>query len=274
MRPITGFIAFLPGENTAMTRSIKFLLAAFASAMFIAAPVHAQDKASQPAAEPPKAVQPDKAEKPKVDPPKTEKKEEKPAAEAKDTSEYDYAKIATSKGDIFVRIDKTKAPISAKNFFEYIDKKFYDGTVIHRVAKDFVIQGGGFTSELKEKETAAPIKNEWKNGLKNKKGTIAMARRAGADSATSQFYINVKDNEALDYAREAGDNAAYAVFGNVVSGMSVVDQIRQVRTTTKNGSGPDGKPIRLEDCPAENVVIKAVTKVAKEEADKAAASDK
>ncbi len=256
-----------------MTRSIKFLFAVLAAALFIAAPAQAQDKAGKPA-DPPKAAHPgDKTEPPKADP-KTEKKDEKPAAEAKDASEYEYAKISTSKGDIFVRLDKTKAPISTKNFFDYVDKKFYDNTVIHRVARDFVVQGGGFTTELKEKETSAPIKNEWKNGLKNKKGTIAMARVAAADSATSQFYINVKDNDQLDYAREAGDNAAYAVFGNVTAGMSVVDQIRQVRTTTKTGSRPDGKPIRLEDCPAENVVIKAITRITKDESDKAAASDK
>ncbi|HMN40867.1 MAG TPA: peptidylprolyl isomerase [Phycisphaerales bacterium] len=256
-----------------MTRSIKFLFAALIAGMFLGAPVQAQDKAPK-AADPPKAVEPEhKNGQPKADGPKAEKKEEKAASEG-DGSEYEYAKIATSKGDIYVRLNKTKAPISTKNFLEYADKKFYDNTIFHRVVKEFVVQGGGFTTELKEKETSAPIKNEWKNGLKNKKGTIAMARVAAADSATSQFYINVQDNEALDYPREAGDNAAYAVFGNVVAGMKVVDQIRQVRTTTKNGSRPDGKPIPLHDCPAENVVIKSIARVSKDEAEKAAESDK
>jgi peptidyl-prolyl cis-trans isomerase A (cyclophilin A) len=238
---------------------------------------HAQGTPAAKPADPPKATEPEKKDdKPKTEQPKPDKKpdakDEKP--EAKDTSEYEYAKIATSKGDIFVRLDKTKAPISTKNFMAYVDKKFYDNTVFHRVVKDFVIQGGGYAEDLKEKPTDPPIKNEWKNGLKNKKGTIAMARQPAADSASSQFYINVKDNDLLDAPREAGDNAAYAVFGNVMAGMNVVDQIRQVRTTTKTGTRPDGKPMPLGDCPTESVVIKSITKITKDDADKAAASDK
>src|SRR5690606_3318665 len=114
-----------------------------------------------------------------------------------------YVLMKTSMGDITLELNREKAPISTDNFLAYTDKKFYDGTVFHRVIKDFMIQGGGFTPDLTQKSTDKPIKNEWQNGLKNKRGTIAMSRLGGrADSATSQFFINLKDNDFLDMPRD------------------------------------------------------------------------
>ncbi|HEV2949003.1 MAG TPA: peptidylprolyl isomerase [Gemmataceae bacterium] len=177
--------------------------------------------------------------------------------------------IETSKGTIKVELFADKAPITVKNFLSYADDKFYDGTVFHRVIGNFMIQGGGFEPvakdkgktdpsepDLKEKgKTKPPIKNESKNGLSNERGTIAMARLPDPDSATAQFYINVKDNHNLDATRGA---SGYAVFGKVIEGMDVVDKIKQVQTTTKIGLMPDGKKGPLENAPEEDVVIKSI----------------
>lgn len=141
-----------------------------------------------------------------------------------------YVKMTTSKGDIVLELNETKAPISVANFLAYVDSGFYNGTIFHRVMPNFMIQGGGFTPDMEQKKTNDPIKNEWQNGLKNQKGTIAMARTNVADSATSQFFINVKDNDFLDEPR---DGAAYAVFGQVVDGMDVVTAIEHVPTGSK-----------------------------------------
>jgi len=210
------------------------------------------------------AVQPP-AEQPKKDDVKKEepKKEDKPATppQEKPVAQFEYVKMSTSKGDIYLELDHGKAPISTENFLRYVDKKFYDGTVFHRVVPDFVVQGGGFDKDLKKKETAAPIKNEWQNGLKNKRGTVAMARTSAPDSATSQFYINLKDNAPLDDGSRTG--AAYAVFGKVVNGMDVVDKIAQAKTTTKTA---DRQP--FENCPVEPITINSVTRVTKDEAEK------
>ena len=163
-------------------------------------------------------------------------------------------KMETTLGDIVLELDAEKAPITVRNFIQYADDGFYDGTVFHRVMKDFMIQGGGFTPEL-DKKTAGlrpGIKNEWQNGLKNVRGTIAMARLGGKpDSATAQFFINVVDNPALDTAR---DGAAYAVFGRVVDNLETVDKIRytEVATSSKYGGG------RNAVVPVESVVIKSV----------------
>lgn len=165
-----------------------------------------------------------------------------------------YVKMTTSMGDIVLELDGEKAPISVENFMNYVAKGHYDGTIFHRVMDDFMIQGGGFTVDLKQKQTDAPIKNEWKNGLKNKTGTIAMARTSVIDSATSQFFINVKDNDFLDMPR---DGAAYAVFGKVVGGMDVVNKIKQVPTGIKDG---------MQNVPQTPVVIQKVTKITKAEA--------
>ncbi|WP_031762701.1 peptidylprolyl isomerase PpiA, partial [Pseudomonas aeruginosa] len=133
--------------------------------------------------------------------------------------------IATSLGEIEVELDPAKAPISVKNFLEYVDSGYYDGTLFHRVIPGFMVQTGGFSAGMQEKKTRAPIKNEADNGLLNERGTLAMARTGVVDSATSQFFINLTDNDFLNHgARDFG----YAVFGKVVRGMGVVDQIAKV----------------------------------------------
>lgn len=160
--------------------------------------------------------------------------------------------IKTNQGDIKVETFPKEAPISAKNFDDYVKAGFYDGTIFHRVIPGFMIQCGGFTRDMKEKDNkSAPIKNESSNGLQNKKYTLAMARTSVPDSATSQFYINVADNDFLDKANSR-DNVGYAVFGRVVEGQDVVDKIAKVRTGNK---GPHG------DVPVEPIVIESVTKV-------------
>ncbi len=178
-----------------------------------------------------------------------------------------HVKIATSMGDIYLELNKEKAPISVENFVKYTEKGHYDGTIFHRVIPTFMIQGGGFTPDMKQKQTDAPIKNEWKNGLKNKRGTIAMARLGGGpnspDSATCQFFINVVDNDFLD--RPQPDGAAYTVFGTVVAGMGAVDKIKAVKTGVKGGMG---------DVPVETVTITKVTKITAEEAQAAVAAEK
>jgi cyclophilin family peptidyl-prolyl cis-trans isomerase len=140
----------------------------------------------------------------------------------------------TSKGKIVIELDEKAAPITVKNFLKYVDDKHYDGTIFHRVIADFMVQGGGFDGDMREKGTRDPIKNESTNGLENKRGTVAMARTAVPDSASAQFFINVKDNEFLNKAK-ARDGVGYAVFGRVIDGMDVVDLIRQVPTTTRAG---------------------------------------
>lgn len=158
-------------------------------------------------------------------------------------------RLATSLGDIVVELDRAKAPKTVDNFVQYVKAGHYDGTVFHRVINTFMIQGGGMLPDLKEKPTRAPIPLESRNGLSNARGTIAMARTGVPDSATAQFFINVKDNAFLDQPN-AADGNGYAVFGKVVSGMDVVDKIRDVPTGTK---GP------YRDVPVEAVTIKKAT---------------
>lgn len=158
--------------------------------------------------------------------------------------------MKTSMGDVKIKLFKEKAPISVANFLAYVDEKFYDGTIFHRVIQNFMIQGGGFNEDLTKKETKAPIKNEAENGLSNKRGTLAMARTNVVDSATSQFFINVVDNKFLDHN---GPNFGYAVFGEVISGMDVVDKIRAVKT--------GAKPPFASDCPLTPVTIVSVKRV-------------
>ncbi len=154
--------------------------------------------------------------------------------------------ISTSKGDIKVELFKNEAPVTVENFLSYANDGFYDGTVFHRVIPNFMIQGGGFTPDFAQKPTKAPIKNEADNGLKNDRGTLAMARTQVVDSATSQFFVNVVDNDFLNNgARDFG----YAVFGKVVDGMDVVDAIAAVPTSNKGMHG---------DVPTEDVVIESV----------------
>ena len=154
-------------------------------------------------------------------------------------------KLATTMGEIVIELDAAKAPKSTDNFVQYVKSGHYDGTVFHRVIDNFMIQGGGMTADLKQKPTRAPIPLESKNGLNNVRGSVAMARTNDPNSATSQFFISVKDNAFLD-AANARDGNGYAVFGKVVSGMDVVDKIRAVPT----GAG---------DVPLTPVTIKAAT---------------
>ncbi|MDD8031251.1 MAG: peptidylprolyl isomerase [Acidobacteriota bacterium] len=161
--------------------------------------------------------------------------------------------LKTTKGDIVIELYPDKAPITVKNFLNYVDDKFYDGTIFHRVIKGFMIQGGGLTPDLKAKpEKRSPIKNEANNGLKNLRGTIAMARTSEIDSATCQFFINLVDNPFLDHVPNDPSKFGYAVFGKVIKGMEVVDAIADVPTTTKG---------MFRDVPAESVVIISATRL-------------
>jgi len=141
--------------------------------------------------------------------------------------------METSMGPVQIELDADKAPQTVENFLKYVDSGFYDGTIFHRVIKDFMIQGGGFTADMQEKPTEAPIQNEAKNGLKNLRGTIAMARTRDPHSATAQFYINHKNNDFLDYPGR--DGWGYCVFGKVTGGMDTVDRIAAAATGNKGG---------------------------------------
>jgi cyclophilin family peptidyl-prolyl cis-trans isomerase len=152
--------------------------------------------------------------------------------------------LTTTLGEIEVELDEAKAPITVKNFLQYVDDGFYDGTIFHRVISGFMIQGGGFTSALQQKKTRDQIQNEAANGLKNSRGTLAMARTPAPHSASAQWFINLKDNGFLDYP--GSDGWGYAVFGRVIAGMDVVDKIAAVPTGTKAGMG---------DVPVQNVSI-------------------
>jgi cyclophilin family peptidyl-prolyl cis-trans isomerase len=158
------------------------------------------------------------------------------------------AVIETSMGTIKVELYEDKAPVTVKNFIDYANDKHYDNTIFHRVIPTFMIQGGGFEPGMNQKKTKAPIVNESTNGLSNTKGTLAMARTSVPDTATSQFFINVKDNDFLDKAKSQ-DGVGYCVFGKVTEGMDVVDKIKAVATGNRGGHG---------DVPTADVVIKSV----------------
>ena len=161
-------------------------------------------------------------------------------------------KMETSYGEIVLELNQEKAPITVKNFLKYTDNKFYEGTIFHRVINDFMIQGGGLTADMKKKTTLAEIKNEADNGLKNEVGTIAMARTNNVDSATSQFFINVKDNNFLNHRGKNPRDYGYTVFGKVIKGMPVVNRIKTAATTFKNGR---------QNVPTEPIIIKKVTRL-------------
>lgn len=160
--------------------------------------------------------------------------------------------IKTNKGDITLTLDADKAPVTVQNFVDYTKAGFYDGTIFHRVIPGFMIQGGGFDKDFVQKKTNAPIKNEAANGLKNKRGSIAMARTSDPDSATAQFFINLVDNDFLNYRSATPAGYGYAVFGEVTSGMDIVDAIAKVKTDNRNGH---------QNVPVDNVVIESVTLV-------------
>jgi cyclophilin family peptidyl-prolyl cis-trans isomerase len=164
-------------------------------------------------------------------------------------SKNPVAVMETSEGTIQLELWPEKAPITVKNFIRYAEEGFYDGTIFHRVIDDFMIQGGGFTPDMKQKQPHEPIKNEASAELKNEKGTIAMARTGVVDSATAQFFINVKDNTSLNHRDTSQAGYGYAVFGKVVEGMDVVDKIKKVNTATQGSH---------QNVPVKPVIIQSV----------------
>ena len=168
---------------------------------------------------------------------------------------YQYVVIGTNYGDITVELNDEKAPLSVANFLSYVDTQHYTDTIFHRVIKDFMIQGGNFTVDMTPKKNRPPIKNEAGNGLRNLRGTIAMARTGVVDSATSQFFINLKDNGFLDHKNSSPQGYGYAVFGKVVKGMEVVDKIGSTQTHNFR---------RFSDVPVEPVVIRSINRIDKE----------
>ena len=159
--------------------------------------------------------------------------------------------IKTNQGDIEAELFEDKAPVTVKNFLAYVEKGHYKGTIFHRVINNFMIQGGGFDKDMKEKSVGSPIKNEAANGVKNETGTLAMARTNVVNSATAQFFINVADNAFLDHRDTSEQGFGYAVFGKVTSGMPVVNKIKMVKTGSRG---------MFEDVPAEPVVILDIVK--------------
>lgn len=155
-------------------------------------------------------------------------------------------KLTTSLGEIVIQLNSEKAPISAENFLTYVKEGFYTGTIFHRIIPGFMAQGGGFDTDFNQKTVHAPIKNEADNGLKNNRGTLAMARTAVPDSATAQFFINYKDNSFLDHTSPTSQGWGYAVFAEVIEGMDVVDAMADVATGNRGGH---------QDVPKENIVI-------------------
>ena len=155
-------------------------------------------------------------------------------------------KLTTNFGDITLELNADKAPTTVANFLQYVESGFYDNVVFHRVIDGFMVQGGGFDANMKQKKTKAEIKNEADNGLTNDKYTVAMARTSVPDSASSQFFINVGDNDFLNHSAPTSSGWGYCVFGKVIEGMDVVDKIKAVKTTTKSGH---------QDVPVENVII-------------------
>ena len=162
------------------------------------------------------------------------------------SEETNMVKLETSMGNIVIELNEQAAPVTVKNFLGYVEEGFFDGTIFHRVIPDFMIQGGGFTDQMVKKQTHDPIINEANNGLKNERGTIAMARTSDPNSATCQFFINHRDNGPLNYVENG--NPGYAVFGKTIEGMDVVDAIASVKTTTRMG---------YNDVPVKPVVIKS-----------------
>ena len=158
--------------------------------------------------------------------------------------------LKTNEGDIKIELNTEKAPITAENFLRYAQEGFYDGTIFHRVIPNFMIQGGGFTDDMNQKQTHPNIKNEADNGLKNDRGTIAMARTPDPDSASSQFFINLKNNDFLNFRDKSMQGWGYCVFGKVISGMEVVDKIATVKTGSKSGH---------QDVPMQTITITEAT---------------
>ncbi len=162
--------------------------------------------------------------------------------------------IKTNLGDVTLELYPDKAPATVKNFLRYVDEGFYDGTIFHRVIGGFMIQGGGYGPDLERKPTHAPVPNEADNGLKNQRGAIAMARTSDPNSATAQFFINLMDNDFLDFRDKSFRGWGYTVFGKVVDGMDIVDKIADVHTTSKQG---------MRNVPEQDVIIESIKKINK-----------
>ncbi len=160
-------------------------------------------------------------------------------------------RFETTQGNFTIEFFEKEAPTTVENFLKYIGDEHFDGTIFHRIVPGFVIQGGGFTEDMTQKKTLAPIKNEADNGLKNKRGSLSMARTSDVNSATSQFFVNLKDNDFLDHQR---GNFGYAVFARVTEGMEVIDKIAAVKTGKRKGH---------DDVPVEAVVMTSVRKIGK-----------
>ena len=190
------------------------------------------------------------------------------AADIQKESSVEFVEFKTSMGNIVLELDRARAPITVKNFLDYVNSGYYNGTIFHRVIDGFMIQGGGFDKTMTQKETKSPIRNEWKNGLKNTTGTIAMARTSNPDSASAQFFINVNDNAMLD--RPTSGGAGYAVFGKVVAGMDVVDKIKASPTGTK--MSPTGQP--FQNVPNKLVVVSTAVEISAADAKKLIAADR
>jgi cyclophilin family peptidyl-prolyl cis-trans isomerase len=178
--------------------------------------------------------------------------QEKAQAAAPEKAGNPMVLMKTNVGDITIELYEKEAPVTVKNFLNYVDKKFYEGTTFHRIVPNFVIQGGGFDKDMMKKATLPAIKNEATNGLKNLKGTLSMARTSDINSATSQFFVNLKDNAALDHRSATSAEYGYAVFGKVVEGMDVVAKIAAMKTGEKAG---------MKDVPVKPVIIESVTRV-------------
>ncbi len=220
-----------------LTRSLTSAIFASVFASSLACAVSAQDT-TKPAP-------------PKVNPATAQKSKDVAA-----TAGLEFAVFHTNKGDIVVELNHEKAPVSVDNFTQYIKSGFFDGTVFHRVVPGFVIQGGGFTPDGNQKKTQSPIANEWQNGLKNKRGTLSMARTNDPNSASSQFFVSLKDNDMLDQPISGG--AGYAVFGKVIAGMDVVDTIATSKRTVKFG---------MKDWPTEDTTVSTCEMLTKEKAE-------
>jgi len=170
-----------------------------------------------------------------------------------ESGNYQCIRMETTLGSIYLALDKVKAPVTVKNFMDYTHSGFYEGTIFHRVIDGFMIQGGGWTTDLERKETGEPILNEADNGLKNIPGSIAMARTMEPHSATAQFFININNNRELNHTQKTTRGWGYTVFGQVINGMNVVDKIRQVPT------GPKG--MLPQDVPIDDIIINNVSEI-------------
>jgi peptidyl-prolyl cis-trans isomerase B (cyclophilin B) len=170
----------------------------------------------------------------------------------KSMSTTPQVKLQTNQGDMLIQLDAEKAPKTVENFLTYVREGFYDGTIFHRVINNFMVQGGGFDTDMKQKQTHAPVENEANNGLKNNRYTLAMARTSDPHSATAQFFINVADNDFLNFTSPTPNGWGYTVFGSVIEGSDVVDKMKVVKTGNKGFH---------QDVPLENIVIEKATVV-------------